>query len=124
MTKKNTKQSLQHTKTTVFFLFLPKKTSIKANIGTLEAISRTETLKLSKKRQFYHGIRFNQHKFVKFAKKIRCSIICLYNFDQNNAKFDPFFVNMLCFISNFRHFVVFDTLQMQTANTKKQNTNT
>ena len=24
----------------------------------------------------------------------------------------------------FRHFVVFDTLQMQTANTKKQNTNT
>ena len=62
---------------------------------------------IKKKRQFYHGIRFNQHKFVKFVKKIRCSIICLYNFDQNNAKFDPFWVNMLCFISNFPTFCRF-----------------
>ena len=90
-----------------FSCFYPK-TSIKANICTLKAISRTDIFRLSKKLiNIYHGIRFNLYKFVKFVKKIRCSIICLYNFDQNNAKFSPFLVNMLCFISNFPTFCRF-----------------
>ena len=124
MTKKIQNRAYNTQKRRYFSCFYPK-TSIKANIGTLKAISRTDTLRLSKKRQFYHGIRFNQHKFVKFVKKIRCSIICLYNFDQNNAKFNPFLVNMLCFISNFPTFCRFwHVTKADCHNTKKQNTNT
>ena len=69
ITKKNTKQDLQHTKTTVFFLFLPKKTSIKTNICTLKAILRTDTLKIIKKTSILSRYSFQSAQIRQICKK-------------------------------------------------------
>lgn len=68
ITKKNTKQSLQHTKTTAFFLFLPKNLD-KSQYGTLKAISRTDTLRLSKKTSILSRYSFQSVQIRQICKK-------------------------------------------------------
>lgn len=68
MTKKIQNRAYNTQKRRYFSCFYPK-TSIKANIGTLKAISRTDTLKLSKKTSILSRYSFQSAQIRQICKK-------------------------------------------------------